>query len=154
MKRSLFPLPSIALKLLASIIPISLVGIFLTGLAAYHVTKPLILENVKKEVQKLGFEAAQSLSAFFKQRQNDLDQISESPLFNDYYNNLEFKLLQEAETYRTEIEDYLQKFSVRSGVYNGLWYLDEEGREIATVKFSKIATRKGRVAEEVPLQQM
>jgi len=128
-----FPFPSIALKLMALIIPISLLGIFLTGVFAYYNTKPYILKNVKDEVKALGFEASQNISSFFKQRENDLEMISESPLFADHTNNLEFGLHQEAETYLKEIERYLTNFSKRTGVYSGIWYLNEGGRKLISI---------------------
>ncbi len=146
------PFSSIAVRLSISTIAISLMGIFLIGMSAYHLVKQYVVENVKKEVHTLGWQATQNVSNFFKQRQNDLESISETPLFSDFNNYVEFGLAQEAESYRNEIEEYLRKFSLRSGVYNGLWYLDKNGMEVATIKHADIVTKKGSFPDEPAVQ--
>lgn len=145
---------SIALRLLVSIIPITLLGILLVGGAAYYITKQHIVETVKKDIHTLGFEASQNISSFLNQRKNDLDTLSEQPLFADHYNNLEFGLEQEAETYRKEIEIYLANFSKRAKVYKGIYYLNPEGREICRIESSEIRPAAGYFPYDSLIQEL
>src|SRR5208282_2331556 len=64
------------------------------------------------------------------QRYNDLLTLSESPLIADYDRNIDFKLSDEAETYRKELERALNRFSTRSRVYAQILYLDRRGNEV------------------------
>lgn len=120
----------LANRLLLWIIPVSLVGIGVLGSSAYWISKRHIAGNIRKDIGVQGDQAGLALSNFFKQRTNDLKTILETPLLADYHSNRDFGLLQEAETYRREIERYLLRFSQRTGVYNRLAYLDERGVEI------------------------
>src|SRR3990167_4201757 len=140
---------SLARRLIFLNVPVSLLGIYLLGISAYFISKRHIMININKEIATLGRQAEMALSIFFKQRVNDLETIMESPLLSDYHSNRDFGLIQEAETYRLEIERYFLRFSRRTGVYNRLIYLDEKGNEVCKIVSSQIShdreRSKGRI---------
>ena len=54
---------TIALRLLVAIIPITLLGILIIGSSAYFITKQYVLQTIKRDINTLGFEAAQNRPA-------------------------------------------------------------------------------------------
>ncbi|OGR88520.1 MAG: hypothetical protein A3A86_05375 [Elusimicrobia bacterium RIFCSPLOWO2_01_FULL_60_11] len=140
---------SLARRLILGVIPVSLSAICVLGTSAYWISKKHIVGNINKEIATLGSQAGTALSDFFKQRIHDLETTAETPLLADYYNNLDFGLNQEAETYRKEIERYFSRFSQRTGVYDRIIYRDEKGNEVFKIVSSRISTErenpKGRI---------
>ncbi|MFA7009414.1 MAG: hypothetical protein WC204_11200, partial [Elusimicrobiales bacterium] len=90
-------------RFMLGVIPVSLGGIVLLGISAFYVTKVHITRSVEKEIQIFSQGAAANVSGFFKQRENDLDTLSETSLLADYYNNADYGLKEEAEQYRLEL---------------------------------------------------
>ncbi len=136
------------------IIPTALLGIFVLGTSAYLIFKNHILTSVQNEIQILGQNASFSLSAFFRQRKNDLLTVSESPLFTDYHNNRSFGLLQEAETYRQEIEHHLLTFCQRAGVYDHIVFVHADGAELCKIESSRIVRQRGRWRDPALLDRL
>lgn len=123
-----------------AVIPAALTGILLLGTSAFYITKIYITRSLEKEISVSSQSAATGIAEFFKQRQNDLETISETSLLADYYNNVDYKLQAEAEQYRREAEQYFSRFARRTGVYRRIVYVDARGREAARVENAKIVT--------------
>lgn len=141
---------SLTRRFLLYLIPVALFGILALGTSAYLISKAHIVGNVNKEIKMLSDEAGSTLSAFFNQRLNDLETMAESPLLADYYNNRDFGLDQEAESYRQEIERYFTNFSRRSGsIYNRIRYVGPDGAEVCDVENSRRVPPRGRVSREL-----
>lgn len=134
MKPKNFRLSHIARRFLIQIIPVSVAGIVVLGVSAYLVLKPYIIKNVEKEIDILSRESAQNISAFLTQIENDLEIISENPLLTDYYKNIDYDLLEEAEQYRQEIEQYFLRFAKRRKVYSEVLYINNQKKKVAHVK--------------------
>ena len=145
---------TLAKRLMFGIIPISLAAICVLGSSAYLISKKHIVNNVNKEIDTLGHQAGLALSDFFKQRIHDLETIVETPLLADYHTNLDFGLLQEAKSYRQEMERYLQRFSRRTEVYNRLIYVDGKGREVCKIVSSEIAAERNDLRDPALMQEL
>jgi PAS domain S-box-containing protein len=119
-----------ATRLLVWTIPSALMAIAILGASAYFIARKQILENVRQAVASVRDETAIGVSAYMRQRSQDLQTVAESPLFADYYNNRDYGLAQEAESYRREIERYLLNFVKRTQAYTSARYMDERGRVV------------------------
>lgn len=150
----MIPRSSLAKRLLFWVISVALMGICALGTTAYFISKEQVINNVGNQIETLSQQAALSLSAFFRQRTNDLETVSESPLFSDYHNNLDFGLVHEAETYRKEIENYLLKFCRRVSVYTRLIYVNEEGRELCKIERGAVASSRNFFPDRQILDQV
>ena len=124
-------------RFMLGVIPVSLAGIILLGGSAFYYTKLHITKSVNKEIAAFSKGAAASVSAFFKQRENDIETLSESSLLADYYNNVDFGLAEEAGQYRLELERYFKSFSDRTRVYNRVFFAGVDGRPVCGVEYSK-----------------
>ncbi|MEK7232884.1 MAG: ATP-binding protein [Elusimicrobiota bacterium] len=131
-------------KLLYAILPPALLAISGVAWLQYHLARTEILGAINKEIHFLAQSTADTIDELLDQRSRDLFTLSETPLIADYYRNVDFKLLDEAETYRKELARYLSHFSERSASYARVWYLDAGGREIVRVPASTSAASHAR----------
>ena len=138
MKIKIPRITNLAQRFMLGVIPISLAGIILLGVSAFYVTKIHITRSVGNEIRIFSQGVSSSVSNFFKQRQNDLETLSETSLLADYYNNADYGLTEEAEQYRQELERYFLKFAQRAGVYIRITYVDPKRREVCGIEDSKI----------------
>ncbi|MBI3553338.1 MAG: PAS domain S-box protein [Elusimicrobia bacterium] len=129
---------SLSTRLLVWILPVSLTTTLAISLSTYLIARGVILWETQQGIAAVTQAAAAQVKAYFKQRDNDLATISQSPLFKDHYMNVEYGLDQEAEVYRREIERMLLDLERRSGAYPRLAYLDASGRKICIVKDGRI----------------
>lgn len=125
---------SLAARLLVWLLPLTLLALSITAGATYYVARGAILAEVEQGLRSLAKVASSQVHAFIEQRHNDLATISQSPLFKDHYQNIEYGLSQEAEVYRLEIEKLLMAFSRRTKVYPQLRYLDASGRVVCSIR--------------------
>ncbi|MFQ5974390.1 MAG: hypothetical protein ACE5Q3_18870, partial [Alphaproteobacteria bacterium] len=97
-------------------------------------------------------EAAQTSTRYLAQRENDLRTIAENPAIRDYFNNRFYRLEEEAEVFRGEIERSLLRLAERSNsielTYRQLRYVDDQGQEIAKIVDGRIADRLGGVTTD------
>ncbi|HBW23664.1 MAG TPA: hypothetical protein DEF68_09860 [Elusimicrobia bacterium] len=128
---------SLAQRFMLGVIPVSLAGIILLGVSAFYVTKIYITRNVEKEIKVFSQGAASSVAGFFRQRQNDLETLSETSLLADYYNNADYGLKEEAEQYRRELERYFLRFYERTGGDVRITYVNSKRREVCGTEGSK-----------------
>ena len=138
MKPGFFKITSLAQRFMLGVIPVSLAGIVLLGASAFYVTRVHIIRSVEKEIEVFSQGASSGVSNFFKQRQNDLETLSETSLLADYYNNSDYGLTEEAEQYRQELAQHFLRFARRTGVYIRILYVDSKGREVCGVEDSRI----------------
>ena len=136
-------LPSrLSWKLLAAILPLVVVGVSVIVWFQYNMARREILSAVAKETQFLAQRTAAGLEDLLEQRRRDLFTLAETPLLADYYRNVDYKLDDEAEAYRKELERYLRNFSERNGIYAQILYLDRRGREVCAVRTRPLAGRR------------
>ena len=122
---------------MVGVVPVSLAGMVLLGASAFYYTKTHITKSVTKEMDAFSKGAAAGVSAFFRQRENDIETLSETSLLADYYNNLDYGLSEEAGQYRRELERYFKTFSERARVYNRVFFADAKGRTICGIADSR-----------------
>lgn len=132
-------LTSLTQRFMLGIIPVSLAGMMALGVSAFYVVRHHIVKSIDKEVEALSQGAALSISNYFRQRENDLSTLSETPLLADYYNNADYGLHEEAEQYRQEIGHNFLKFYNRTGAYTRIIYADEKGMEVCRVEKGKVS---------------
>lgn len=124
-------LPSrLSWKLLLAIVPTVVLAVSAIVWLQYSAARREILGSINKEMGLLAQETARDIDELLSQRYQDLLTLSETPLIADYYHNVDFSLLDEAETYRKELQRYLARFSERSGGYAAVLYLDRRGRAV------------------------
>lgn len=128
-------------KLLGAILPCVVVAVSVIVWLHYAAARREILSAVDREINFLAQRAASDIDDLLRQRRRDLLTLSESPLFADYYRNVDFRLLEEAESCRVELERYLENFAKRTGAYWEILYFDERGREAVHVRRGGAATR-------------
>ncbi|MBI5208582.1 MAG: response regulator [Elusimicrobia bacterium] len=121
-------------KLLLSILPLVVLGISAVVWTHYCLARAQMHAAIDKEFHGLAERLAGNIDALLRQRQDDLFTLAETPLIADYYRNVDFRLFDEARSYRQELEGYLLNFSRRSGVYSAIGYLDASGREVCVVE--------------------
>jgi len=143
-----FRFSKIAKRFLLSIIPVSLSGIVLVGSFTYYLTKERILENITTEITTLGGQAESAISNFFRQTDTDLENLADTPLIYDYHANAQYGLMEEAEQYRQEIEQYFLRFASRRDTIAEIQYIDRTGKEICRISGKEIkADRKNWTAD-------
>ncbi|MBI4397104.1 MAG: PAS domain S-box protein [Elusimicrobia bacterium] len=121
-------------KMLTGVLPAVIVITLLMGLFSFLIVRRQILKGVQKEMDTLAQNVSLGLQTFFRQRVNDLESLSETPLITDYLKNLGYGLLPEAEIYRNEIEKYFVNFSARSRVYYDIAYIRPDGKRVCSVQ--------------------
>jgi len=135
-------------KLLAAILPPVVIAVSAIVWLQYTAARREILGSINKEMGLLAQETAGNVDDLLDQRYRDLMTLSDTPLITDYYHNVDFSLLDEAETYRKELQRYLARFSERSGDYSEVLYLDRNGREVCRVTAPAAAAARGLPAED------
>ncbi|HAH31453.1 MAG TPA: hypothetical protein DCL44_03960 [Elusimicrobia bacterium] len=121
-------------KLILPVITASILGILLSGFFAYHIARREILKSVNREINLTAQEVASQLAAFFTQRAADLESFSEVPLIQDYFNNRDFGLKEEAGSYLAGFKQFSSVFISRTGIHLGAGLLDRNGTELCSVK--------------------
>jgi PAS domain S-box-containing protein len=130
---ALFKEETLSRKILTGVLPAVLIMTFLMGGFTYYVVGQKIQVDVQKEMDGLAQNTSIGLQAFFRQRLNDLESLSETPLIGDYCKNVGFGLHQEAEVYRRELYKYFLNFSERSKVYYDISYIGQSGRRVCSL---------------------
>ncbi len=134
MKLALPENTTLSRRFMLGVVPVSLAGIVLLGASAFYYTKLHITKSVNREMDTFSKGAASSVSAFFRQRENDIETLSGTSLLADYYNNVDYGLSEEAGQYRRELERYFKSFSERAKVYNRVFFADAYGRPICGIE--------------------
>jgi PAS domain S-box-containing protein len=134
--RTLLQRNTLSRELLVGVFVSILSAISLLGVFSYSLMSRRIVGHVQQEIESLTENTALSLQAFFRQRLNDLDAVSESPLIGDYYKSRDFGLSQEADSYRKVLEDYFVRVSERSQVYYDIFLVNSSGWRICSVRGS------------------
>src|SRR6185312_5983323 len=111
-------------KLLAAILPPVILAVSGIVWLQYSLARRELLTAVDRQIRGLAQAAAEDIDDLLEQRRRDLLTLSESPLIADYYRNVDYGLLDEAESYRKELERYLGNFAARTAVYARILYLD------------------------------
>lgn len=131
---------SLRWKLLLTILPfVALAGSALFWFQ-YRLAKAEILAAIDANIRALSERTAGDLDRLLEQRRNDLFTLAESPLIPDFYRNVDFQLLNEAESHRRALERSFLSFAGRTGVYSRILYLDAAGREICRVENGSVKT--------------
>lgn len=110
----------------------------------YHRARTELLGAVDKEIRYLAQRTALSVDEQLHQSFRDLFTLAETPLIADHYRNVDFQLLDEAESYRRELERFLGNFAERNKAYARIYYLAPDGREIVRVPKSAPAESHAR----------
>ncbi len=88
-------------------------------------------------------EAGGASERYLTQRENDLRTIAEKTVIRDFFNNRTYGLIEEAETYRQELERSLQRYVARSNniqaIYSQVRYIDDAGIEVAKIVDGEIS---------------
>jgi two-component system NtrC family sensor kinase len=121
-------------KIAVGILPVVVAVTIVIGVFGYLGVRREILGNAQQEMNSLAQNTALGLQAFFQQRRNDLESLSETPLIADYHKNSEFGLLQESNTYRRELGLYFRNFANRSKVYDDISYVKADGRYVCSLR--------------------
>ncbi len=131
---NLFKGKTFSRKLLIGVLPVIIAVIFCMGFFSYTLVSRQILANVLQQIDGLAQSTSRGLQAFFEQRLNDLESLSETPLIDDYYKNIGFGLTQEAEIYRRQIKRYFTNFSDRAKAYFNIGYIGPDGKLVTSVR--------------------
>ncbi|MDD2806720.1 MAG: ATP-binding protein [Elusimicrobiales bacterium] len=145
---------ALARRFLLGVVPVSLAGILLLGVSAYYYTKRHITHSVNKELAAFSSGAAAGVSTFFRQRESDIETLSETSLLADYYNNVDYGLSEEAGQYRRELERYFGNFSKRARVYNRVYFANPAGRTVCGVESSVPLPAGGHTAARQLVKQL
>jgi len=127
---------SFSWKLILPVITASVLGILFSGFFAYNIARREILKSVNREINLTAQEVASQLAAFFTQRAADLESFSEVPLIQDYFNNRDFGLKEEAGSHLVGFKRFSSVFINRTGVHQGAGLLDRNGTELCRVEKS------------------
>ncbi|MBI4676732.1 MAG: response regulator [Elusimicrobia bacterium] len=133
---------SIYWKLLLAIVPVVVLAVGAMVWLQYDQARDRILAAIDREIALLARRAAGGIDDILARRYEDLFTVSETPLIADYYHTVEFDLINEARTYRNELEKYLLAFYWRSRAYSLILYLDDRGREVCRIERG-LAARPG-----------
>ncbi|MFC1522287.1 PDC sensor domain-containing protein, partial [Elusimicrobiota bacterium] len=106
---------------------------FFIVLWSYQSQKRQILHHAHQGMKNAVARASNEISRELNQKIGDLFLLTQSPLFPDYHNNMDYQLEEEAEIYRLAIEKLLVDFSKRVKVYSHLCYLGADGREVVSI---------------------
>ncbi len=120
-------------KLLIAILPPVIVAVSGIVYLQYNLARRELLTAINRQIGFLAQRTAGDIDELLDQRYRDLFTLSETPLLADYYRNVDYRLLDEAETYRKELERYLGNFAARSRVYARILYLDARDRPVCRV---------------------
>lgn len=124
-------LPSrLSWKLLAAILPVIVLAVSGIVWLQYSLARRELLNSIHTEMGLLAQRTAGRIDELLDQRTRDVMTLAETPLIADYYRNVEFGLGDEAESYRRELEKYLERFAARSGAYAQILYLDARGKRV------------------------
>ena len=123
----------LSFKLLAAILPPIIAAVSGIVWLQYHLTRREMLDGINRQVRFLAQRTAGDIDELLDQRRRDLFTLAETPLIADYYHNVDYGLLDEAETYRKELERYLGNFAARSRVYARILYLDKNARVLCRI---------------------
>jgi len=134
-------------KLILPVITASISGILLSGYLAHSIAKREILKGVNRELNLTAQEIASQLAAFFGQRAADLESFTEVPLLRDYFNNRDFELKEEADSYLAEFRKFSAVFINRTGAHLAAGLLDRRGGELCRVQRTGAAPRGSPGAE-------
>jgi signal transduction histidine kinase len=130
----MFTMPSrLSWKLLLAIMPLVVAAVTVIVWLQYAAARRQLLGAITHEMNRIAREEASDIDRQIDQSSHDVQTLSETPLIADYYRNVDYSLLDEADTYRKELQGYLARFFRRSGEYAALIYLDRRGREICRV---------------------
>jgi signal transduction histidine kinase len=137
-----FRLPaSLAWKLLFAIVPLVILVGSAIVLLQYNLARREMLTEINRQIVFLAQREAAQIDELLSQRYRDLFTLSETPLIDDYVHNIDYRLLDEAETYRKELQRYLGNFAARSRVYARVLYLDGRGRPVCRIGGERGAPR-------------
>lgn len=120
-------------RLLAAILPPVILAVSGIVWLQYNLTRGEILREIDQQIVLLAKTTAGNIDGMLEQNYRDLFTLADSPLIADYYRNVDFQLLDEAETYRRELERHLRNFSERSRAYARILYLDKGGRVVCRI---------------------
>lgn len=123
--------PGLTRTVFIGMVPVVLALIGLLGVFDYYAARSQILEGVRREVRILAQQAADNAGTFFGQRREDALTLADSTVLHDYLKNLDYGLVQEAESYRAELSQHFVRWARRAGVYTRIAYRDPSGRERA-----------------------
>ena len=127
-------LPSrLSWKILAAILPPVILAVSGIVWLQYNLARREMLDSIDRQIRFLAQRTAGDIDELLDQRYRDLFTISETPLIADYYHNVDYRLLDEAEAYRKELQRYLGNFAARSRVYARVLYLDARGRAVCRI---------------------
>ena len=129
-------------KLLLAILPPVLAAVCAIVWLQYHMARREILSAINKETRSLAQRISTNIDDLLEQHLRDLLTLSETPQIRDYYHNIDFGLLDEAETYRKELERYFKHFAERNRVYSQILYLDQRGREVSRYPSRPVVARE------------
>lgn len=115
---------------MSGIVPILFCGIVLVGVFTYYLAKNRIVANISREIEAMGRQAQRSTAEFFQYNDNDLLNLSDTPLLNDYAANVRYGLTQEAEQYRRELERHFARFAARRPGVTSIRYINSSGRVV------------------------
>jgi len=118
----------------------------LLGFYSYYQARRLVLSNIRAELSTLGNEAANSINSFLERNSSDIATIADTPLFHDYYVNIDYGLAEEAEQYRKEISFYFQRFATRHKDIVDLRFIDVRGHRICSLSDSEPQTEDAELA--------
>ncbi|MBU2574160.1 MAG: GAF domain-containing protein [Elusimicrobia bacterium] len=130
-------------KLILPVITVSISGILLSGFLAHHIARREILKGVNREINLSAHAIASQLASFFSQRAADLESFTEVPLIQDYFNNRDFGLNEEAGSYLAGFKKFSSVFINRTGVHLAAGLLDRSGTELCRVQKSGFAPHFG-----------
>jgi signal transduction histidine kinase/CheY-like chemotaxis protein len=120
-------------KILAAILPPVIAAVGGIVWLQYNLARREMMAAIDGQIRFLAQRSAHDIDDLLDQRYRDLFTLSESPLIADYYHNVDYRLLDEAATYRKELQHYLANFSSRNRVYARVLYLDARGRAVCRV---------------------
>ena len=129
-----FRLPDrLSRKLLTAILPPVILALSGIVWLQYNLARREMLTSIDRRINMLAQRTAGDIDELLVQRYRDLFTLSETPLISDYYHNVDYGLLDEAESYRKELERSLGNFAARSRVYARILYLDAHGRAVCRI---------------------
>ncbi|MFI5360625.1 MAG: ATP-binding protein [Elusimicrobiota bacterium] len=129
-RAGLFRSSRLSWNLLAAVVPTAILMVAVLAWLQYGAARRQILLVVDEEVGLLAEKTAANVDDLLAQRSRDLFTLADSPLIADYYRSVEFRLRDDSESYRAELEQLLRNFAARTRVYSRILYLDARGRAI------------------------
>ena len=124
---------SIALKLLALILPLVCLPIAIVGYLSFQASVDRVNRLVRQEQMAKVKSTAEGINNIFDDCRLDLDTIASLPVLEDYFNARSFRLTAEAEFNRDNIVRLFTDFITRMAYYDQIRYLDHNGHELIKV---------------------